>query len=150
MKYLALLIISCFILSGCLGHIIEGTKSIAGVSTKSLEEARSRGVSQVFEADRAVCFDAALSVLKEMGGYIYMQNKKRNIIVAMDLEKNKISNTQETTDIEYDYIDTTQLGVFFSDAGANKTKIELSSLSTSLLERTSERFFSLLVKKVVK
>ena len=135
-----------FLLSGCVGHIVETTKSIAGISTKKLEEARSLGVNRIYDAERGVCFDKAIEALNDMGAYIHIRNRKRFIIVAMGF--GKLSWEEQEPSPEYDYIDTTEVGFFFEDITNARTKVELSSLSSSLLESISDRFFSSLYKKI--
>lgn len=138
-----LLVIYCLFLISCAYGPVERIKSFLGVSTRSLEEARVNGVSEVFAADIDTCYEKAIEVLQAMPARIYMQNRKKYVLVAMGFERQKLTTPEESLpqDPLNETIDTTELGVFFQHQDKNKTKVEISSLSTSLLEFARDNFF---------
>jgi hypothetical protein len=149
-KSFFLILISFIFLSSCAHGPIESTKSILGISTRALEEARTNGAYMVFDAELDACYNKTLEALKEIPAKVYMQNKTKGIIVAMGFRNNtfglKGDNLQN--DPLNEIIDTTELGIFFTKLENNKTKIELSSLSSSLLEFASGKIFDKLQSKL--
>jgi len=82
-----------------------------------LERAKTTGTSKTFDGGISEVFDSMLSKLKENKITVYMSDKKKGYIVAIGFPKQT---------------DTTRIGIFFDDAGG-KTKVTLSSLSSSAL-----------------
>ena len=105
----------------------ETAKSIAGVSTKVLEDGRIEAVSKQFNYDYNTCFNKTETILKERGSIVY----------AKDLKKHMIA-------IYVSSEDTTPVGIFFKEADANNTLIEVSSPSTYAKEFIAKRLFSIL------
>lgn len=112
---------------GC-ATIMEGAKGIAGLSTKSLEDARKNASTQTFKCDYQSCYNKTLEILKEMAAYVYVRDKKKNLIA-----------------IYVSTEDTTPVGLFFKEIDANNTQIEVSSPSTSAKEYIATKVFSKLV-----
>lgn len=146
----SLILISVIFLSSCAHGPVESVKSILGVSTRALEEARINGSFMVFDADINDCYYKTLETLREIPARVYMQNRTKGIIVAMGFRNSTfgIKETDLQSDPLNEVIDTTELGIFFTKMESNKTKVELSSLSTSLLEFASEKIFSKLENKL--
>jgi len=145
-----LIIISIIFLSSCAHGPVESVKSILGVSTRALEEARANGSYMVFDAELNACYNKTLEVLREFPAKVYMQNRTKGIIVAMGFRNNTfgVKDANISNDPLNEIIDTTELGIFFTKINANSTKVELSSLSTSLLEFSSEKIFKNLKVKL--
>jgi uncharacterized protein YceK len=129
-KVLVILIV-IFLFSGC-ASIKECAKEILGSSTKSLEEAREKGVSQTFDLDYASIFDKTIGILKGMNAYIHIRDRQKGVIVAMEFPG---------------YTNTTDIGIFFTAIGSNQTKLEISSRSSGLLYYASDKIFSRLRKE---
>ncbi|MDP8259588.1 MAG: hypothetical protein P9L96_01080 [Candidatus Gygaella obscura] len=136
-------IVLVFLFSGCAHLPLETGKRFLGVSTQDLENARSTGVFWVYYGEIDDCFDAALKAVKDIGGVVYMRNKRKKMIVGMDFKYERRLVDEEDTLIKPldEIIDTTEVGIFFEAMENNKTKVELSSLSSSLLEDIARRFF---------
>ena len=137
--------------TGC-ATLKELPKKIWGSSTQALEQARAEGVSNTFSLDYETSFNKVIEILKKMDCYIHIKNKKRHLIVAMKFQGPD---------------DTTEVGIFFTPLekvapklrdGKNRensltgftekdpevTEIELSCLSSSLLNYASEKIFSMM------
>ncbi len=131
-RYIGIILLGYWVmaLSGC--HTLEeGTKGFLGVSTRSLEEARGKAITQTFNYDYATCYTMTRDILKTMKTYIYSQGMKKHMIAVYVSQR-----------------DTTPVGIFFKETDAANTQVEVSSLSTYAKEFTSKRIFSVLDKKM--
>lgn len=115
-------------LVGC-AAITECTKSIAGVSTKSLERARKDAIVKTVNYDYFTAYTKTLDILKQSNAYIYKQDIKKHLIAIY------VSGE-----------DTTPVGLFFKELEATRTQIEVSSPSTSAKELIAGKLFSNLAK----
>jgi len=115
---------------GC-GTLKEAGKGFLGISTRSLEDARSSAITKRFNYDYSACYAKAEEILKRMKAYIYAQGVKRHMIAVYVSEW-----------------DTTPVGLFFKEIDANNTQIEVSSLSTYAKEFISGKVFAVLDKKM--
>ncbi len=133
-------------IAGCAHGPIETTKRFLGVSTQDLENARDKGVFWVYYANVDDCFDASIKAVRDMGGLVYMRNKPKKMIVAMDFEYERRSVSEDEKIIKPldEIIDTTEIGIFFESVDQDKTKVVLSSLSSSLLADIADNFFNAL------
>ena len=116
--------------TGC-ATLKELPKKVWGSSTQALEQARAEGVSNTFSLDYETSFNKVIEILKKMDCYIHIKNKKRHLIVAMKFQGPD---------------DTTEVGIFFREKDPQVTEIELSCLSSSLLNYASEKIFSMMDK----
>lgn len=116
-------------LMGC-AALTEGVKGIAGISTKSLEEARKDAIVKDFNYDYFTCYTRTLDVLKKTGAYIYTQDIKKHLIAIYVSEQ-----------------DTTPVGLFFKEIDRANTQIEVSSPSIYAKELIATRVFSALEKE---
>jgi len=110
--------------SGC-AAIKEGGRCLIGVSTKEVERSRSGAITKSFNYDYNACYSKTKGILKNIGSYIYAQNK--NMIAIYISEE-----------------DTTPVGLFFKEVDANNTQIEVSSPSTYAKELIAAKVFSAL------
>ena len=117
-------------LLGC-ATIIEGAKGLAGISTRSLENARKDAITKNFDYDYSSCYAKTEEILKRMKAYIYAQSIKKHMIAVYVSEW-----------------DTTPVGLFFKEIDANNTQVEVSSLSIYAKEFISGKVFSVLDKKM--
>jgi len=132
-------IIGILILFLIFGHTdpVEVTKQIMGVSIKSLKEEQVERESKVFNYEYNFCYEKTLEVLKEMGVYVFRENKKKHFIVAMNFDK-----------IFKKCIDTTEVGIFFKEIENKQTKIDVTCGNLNLVKFASEEIFSRLKKKL--
>ncbi|MBU1726481.1 MAG: hypothetical protein KJ880_02485 [Candidatus Omnitrophica bacterium] len=107
-----IIIISVFVLSGC-ASLKEKARGFAGVSTKILEEGRPNAIKEQVNLDFFTCFNKVKELLIKNGSYVYKEDVANKLIAVY------LSDT-----------DTTPVGVFFTEAGANITQMEVSSPSS--------------------
>ncbi|HOW36150.1 MAG TPA: hypothetical protein PL155_07035 [Candidatus Omnitrophota bacterium] len=115
---------------GC-AHISEGLKSFWGSSTKALEDARIDAARNIYTGSWNDCFDQVLAIAKEEELTVFIRDKNKKRIVLMGIPRT---------------INTTEVGVFFSDLGSGKAEVEVVSLSIEAQEIASEIIFSGLEK----
>ena len=126
---IVLLFYCSIVLLGC-ATLWEGTKGLAGVSTRALEDNRKSAITKTFNYDYFTCYTKSLDILKHMNAYIYMQSIKKHMIAIYVSEQ-----------------DTTPVGLFFKEIDATNTQVEVSSPSTYAKEFISGKVFSVLDKK---
>lgn len=114
------------LMSGC-AAVKEAAKGIAGVSTRSLEQARKKAITKTFNYDYFSCYAKVLDILKEIKAYVYAQNIKNHMIAIYVSEE-----------------DTTPVGLFFTETTSSLTQIEVSSPSTYAKEFIAKELFSAL------
>jgi len=117
-----------FVLWGC-ATVIEGGKTIAGLSTKALEDNRKYAEVKSFNCDYDTCYNEVEGFLIRLGTHIYARDAERGMIAVYVSEE-----------------DTTPVGLFLKEIDAQNTQIEVSSPSTYAKEFISERVFSVLEK----
>ena len=112
------------LLAGCaiLGYDVQGFRDIKEAHVK------------VFDKDIHSCYGLAAQALKKWGVTIFQQ-RKDDYIVAMEFEK-----------VFRSCIDTTGLGIFFTQAGPNKTEVKVTSLNYSLSQFMSQQLFNYIEK----
>lgn len=98
--------------SGC-AVVKEGVRGFSGISTRVLEDSRSKAINKTFDCDYLTCYTKTKEALKGAGAYIYTLNQPKNMIA--------VYISQE---------DTTPVGVFFTSIDVAHTKVEISSPST--------------------
>ena len=116
-----ILCLSVFILCGCCG-LKEAAKGVAGISTRSLEEARPSAVSQQFNYGYDECYKRSVQALEKAGSYIYA---KKQGMIALYLSSD----------------DTTPVGVFFKAVDNSNTEVSVSSPSEYAKELLSKILF---------
>ncbi|MFC1703585.1 hypothetical protein ACFL1E_02225 [Candidatus Omnitrophota bacterium] len=117
-----------FFLCGC-AIISEPFKTVWGSSVRAIEKARKDAAVDSFPCSVQACFDSVLEILKEEEATVFIKDKKRNLIVAMDLSC---------------CVDTTEVGIFFTplSEGDAKTKVEVSAISAQAVTFLSAIIFS--------
>jgi hypothetical protein len=123
--WFVILIFNIYILNfiGC-ARIKEIAKSVAGVSTKVLEDGRKDAIKKTFNCDHNTCYNKVLEKLKQIGAYIYAKDKRQEMLAVY------VSIT-----------DTTPVGIFFKELAAKNIQIEVSSPSTYAKEFISTKIF---------
>ena len=114
--------------TGCV-HLKEGGRRIWGSSIAHLEEARADGQALDVTLGRDAAFERIGAILKESGAQVYLKDPDKAYLAAMGFTGS---------------VDTTQVGIFFEPRTQDATRIEVASLSPSLVDRVT----GLLVKKL--
>jgi len=104
----------------------ETGKKLWGSSIEFLQNARDKGKSQIFSFSYDACFAGVEQILLDAEASVYLDNKPEGYIVAMNFKG---------------HVDTTQAGIFFTDLGDGRTKIDVSSLSPQLVLQVSEMIY---------
>lgn len=115
--------------SGCV-CVKETTKGIIGISTKEIENSRTKSIKKVLNCEYNACYNKTLEILKRIGAYIYTEDKKKNMIAIY------VSET-----------DTTAVGIFLKENGKNNTEVEVSSASAYAKELIAQKLFTGLEKQ---
>jgi len=126
LKFIICALIFGILTSGC-ATLKEGAKCVAGVSTKILEDNRKTAVTKTVNHDYFTAYTKSIEILKRAGSYIYVQDIKKHMIAVYFSES-----------------DTTPIGVFFKEIGANTTEMQVSSPSSYAKEVIAGRLFSVL------
>ena len=121
--------IGFLILSGC--SPVETAKVIWGSSTRALEEARADALREEFPLNYDDCFREVLQIAELQKWEIFIKEKRRGLIVVMGVKG---------------AVNTTEVGIFFDRIGATRTKVEISSLSSSAKHIVSDIIFEELRK----
>ena len=128
MKNIPIKITAIFILiasfTGCalIGSDVRGLRDI--------KEAHTR----VFDKDLPYCYDLTIKALSRWKASAF-QRRKNDYIVAMELET-----------VFRSCIDTTELGLFFTETGPNKTEVKVTSLNYNLSEAVAQKLFDYIEK----
>lgn len=126
-----LLAICCLlsaVLSGC-ATVKEMGKGFIGVSTQVLEEKRKDALKKSFVLDYDGCYVKVKEILK---GNV---KEKESPIYAEDAKKKMIA-------VYLTQIDTTPVGIFFTEEPGGNTLIEISSPSIYAKEEIANRIFT--------
>lgn len=133
MVFCCRLFLGCFIFclfAGC-AHIEETAKVIWGSSITHLEKERPNGKSQVFALSLEKCFEETDKIIVYHGGFVYLKDQKERYMAAMNFKG---------------FVDTTEVGVFFTALDNNQTQVDVASMSPKLVRRVAEFVFSGLQK----
>ncbi len=133
------LILVCLFGVGC-SSVVEITKVIWGSSTRALENARADAIVRVYDCSISDCMDAVLALARDA--------KDKKIVSKADDEDLEQPATEELSGNAFDIfihnrvkqhivlmgvkgnVDTTEVGIFFTQAGQGRVKLEISSLSS--------------------
>lgn len=130
MKVIALLI-CLMLLSGC--SPIEAYRQIVGTSTQRLEVCEPR-FGQSFSKDYSSIYDLTIKFLKEkMKSEIFMKDFVGARIIAIGF-----------TSVFISCLDTTEVGVFFSEPSPGSTSVEVASLNSALAKYVANELFKYL------
>lgn len=97
-------------------------------SVRSLEKSKVK-YSKIFEKDASYCYEKSLELLDKWGAVIF-QKRAEQYIAAWGF-----------SNIYKNCINTTELGIFFSQPGPDKTQVEVSSYNKRLSGYISEKLF---------
>ncbi len=110
---------------GC-ASLNETCKKIWGSSIEHLEEVRAQGKAQIFDLSINDSFERVEKILRYNDVDIYLNRMDKGYMAAMNFKG---------------HVDTTQAGIFFTKIDESKTKIEIASMSPSLVLEVSEMIF---------
>ncbi|MFH1664835.1 MAG: hypothetical protein ABIA77_01670 [Candidatus Omnitrophota bacterium] len=113
------------LVSGCSLYSIN-SGSLLGINVQDLEKARDNGLTKTVSLDYSAAFDKVTGILENKGLTIYQSDRKKQYIVTMGFPKQT---------------DTTRVGIFFDRLPDGGTKITLSSLSSTALEKARTDIF---------
>ncbi len=114
--------------TGCV-HLKEGGRRVWGSSIAHLEKARVDGEVLEVTLGRDAAFEKVEEILSDSGAQVYLKDRDKAYLAAMGFTG---------------HVDTTQVGVFFEPGTQHATRIEVASLSPSLVDRV----VGLLVEKL--
>ena len=126
-----LVIVCIFFFNGC-AQVMEPFKTVWGSSTRALEHARDEAISKTYSCSFDIGYDAVRNIVKQEEYVIFIDDREKKHIVVMGIKGN---------------VNTTEVGIFFDIMEAFKTKIDISSLSSSAKEKAAQVIFDGLDKK---
>lgn len=112
--------------SGC-ASLNETGKKIWGSSIAHLEKARSTAKSSTFALPLDQCFLKAEKILEGRGALVYLKDRDKKYLAAMNFKG---------------YVDTTEVGIFFTKIKDSLTQVEVTSLSPRLADEVANIVFS--------
>ncbi len=124
-----MLVCGLVFLSGC-AFVSEKIKRIEGVSIAPLEDARGRAAVKTINYDYFSCYTRSLDILKNAGSYVYAKGLKKDLIAIYVSE-----------------LDTTPVGLFFTEKGKDSTQLEIASPSDYARDLISKKVFEELEKQ---
>lgn len=113
--------------------LLPGCAVLFGSDVQGLSEVREEHV-KVFDKDAAYCYERTRFLLTKWGAVAY-DRIRNEYIVAMELEK-----------IFPSCINTTELGIFFTEVGPHRTEVKVTSLNYNLSQYVAKRLFADLEK----
>jgi signal recognition particle GTPase len=111
--------------AGC-GHVSEFSKTVWGSSTRALEQARVNGLAKTYDCSVDRCYDEVIKIVQEAEYTVFIDNKHKATIVVMGIPGS---------------VNTTEVGIFFTDVTDNQTKIYVSSLSSNAKRTVAHKIF---------
>ena len=120
------------VLSGC-ARVFDIPKAFWGSSTRALEEARVDAITKTYSCNFRQCYQAVLLVAEEKEYMVFIKDMYKQVIVLM-----KVPGT----------VDTTEIGIFFTELNENQVKIYVSSLSSHAKRIVADILFSELDKSL--
>ena len=114
-----------FSIAGC-ARLAEVPKVMWGSSTHALEEAREEALRKTYQTNFGECFEAVLTIARESGHTIFIQDRRKRRIVLMGAKGN---------------VDTTEVGIFFEESPGPQTTVDITSLSTTAKEKVAGVIF---------
>ncbi|MBD3426768.1 MAG: hypothetical protein GF409_06015 [Candidatus Omnitrophica bacterium] len=132
-RTLLAVLLAALITSGC-SSIQTDIGTFMGQGPRDLQKARSKGSSRLYALPYQEAFGNVESLIKSQGLKIYQLDRERGYIVVIGLPRQT---------------DTTRVGIFFDAEGEEKTRITLSSLSSSALVKAENMIFGSIKSDVV-
>lgn len=126
MKRLFFIFLVFFSVAGC-AHVEEAAKQIWGSSISHLERERPNGVSDTFTMSLDACFREVERIIVYYRGSVYLKDEKKRYLAAMGFKG---------------FVDTTEVGIFFTSLDSGHTKVEVASMSPRLMRRVAGYVFA--------
>jgi len=120
---LAFFCLSAVVLCGGCAHLKEFGKEVWGTSITHLERARADAKIVIVKKSKHDAFMRADEILKAKGANIYLKGENDAYLAAMKFAG---------------FVDTTQVGLFFTSVDEGSTKIEVASLSPWLAQTVAD------------
>ena len=125
MKRVLLALLVVFLCGGCT-TISTDVGTFLGMGPRDLEKAKADGKVKVLALSYDEAFSKVISILEANKLKIYQMDRKNGYIVAIGFPRQT---------------NTTRVGIFFEPEGDQKTRITLSSLSTTALIKAESIIF---------
>ncbi len=124
-----------FLFSGCVV-----LRNITGSSLSVLQRVKDYTQSQAFDYEINDCFQRVLAFAKdEMAETEILKINRRKHAILLLVSR----PTFESIDMDGKFTpNNADVGIFFTQEGANKTKVEVNSLSSLFAEYTAEKIFA--------
>ena len=120
-----ILFLILFFSGGC-AQTMEVSKTLWGSSTRALEEARVNGLTKTYHCSSQSCFEASLNVVQEKEYTVFVKDELKRLLVVMGVPG---------------CVDTTEVGIFFTETNDKQTKIYVSSLSSNAKRIVAKNLF---------
>jgi len=125
-------VLCCAATAGC-AHLKEAGRCIWGTSVAHLERARADGRALDVTLGRDAAFETIEKILTDSGARVYLKARDKAYLAAMNFTG---------------HVDTTQVGVFFEPRSEHATRIEVASLSPSLVDQVAQLLIAKLEQQV--
>jgi len=111
-------------ITGCV-HIKEGARKFLAISTRDIENARDKAIVKIVDYNYENCYKKVEGLLPEIGSTVYARSRD---LIAVYIGPS----------------DTTPAGIFFTDIGGEKTKLEIASPASDAKEYLADKIFTAL------
>jgi hypothetical protein len=140
------------VFAGC-AQLTETAKVIWGSSTKGLEKARVDAIEKTYHCSFTECYDAVLTLARAQPVYVKKYNdegeeiddegnvKEPDPVGFFDVFINNRIKRHIVVMGILGNVDTTEVGIFFSQPNLTTVKLEISSLSSSAKRKVAEAVF---------
>ena len=122
-------VVVVFLLSGCVARIW-------GSYVGQPKEGGDGRYSSSFNCSYEDCFQETEAILESIGAELFSKSKKKGFISAIYFGS-----------VYKNYVDTTEVGIFFKEVESGKIQIDVACGNIGLAEAASKKIFSELNKK---
>ncbi|GHT50508.1 hypothetical protein AGMMS49990_03020 [Endomicrobiia bacterium] len=113
--------------------VSTGFLNFLGSSVEKFEKEKTGRFEKIFNTSQKDCFNKSLKIIEKLKARVVHKNSKKGYIVAFDFSES----------FEY-CLDSTEVGIFITDGGSGKTKVEVISNNSLLAKNVSTKFFEML------
>lgn len=110
-----------------------GFLNFLGLSVEKFEKEKTGRFEKIFNTSQKDCFNKSLEIIEKLKARVVHENSKKGYMVAFDFSKSFGC-----------CLDSTEVGIFITDEGSGKTKVEVISNNSLLAKDVSTRFFKML------
>lgn len=110
-----------------------GSLNFLGSSVEKFEKEKTGRFEKIFNTSQKDCFNKSLEIIEKLKAGVVHKNSKKGYIVAFDFSKSFEC-----------CLDSTEVGIFITDEGSGKTKVEVISNNSLLAKDVSTKFFEML------